>query len=121
MKYLVLLFLLAMISDANAYNLMNDINEDRMLSDDPYPINPWIVIGIIALMYIMYGLYKKRIRMKDLFNFIIICFDVILITLIIIFGYIPSPLEIISCLYIIFVCVHRISNWNDYVKRHELD
>lgn len=121
MKYLVLLFLLAMISDANAYNLMNDINEDRMLSDDPYPINPWIVIGIIVLMYIMYGLYKKRIRMKDLFNFIIICFDVILITLITIFGYIPSPLDIISWLYIVIVCVWRISNWNDYLKRHELD
>lgn len=122
MKYLAwFLFLLVMISDANAYDVMNDIHEERMLSDDPYPINPWIVIGIIVLMYIMYGLYKKRIRMKDLFNFIIICFDVILITLIIIFGYIPSPLEIISCLYIVFVCVWRISNWNDYVKRHELD
>lgn len=118
MKYLVLfLFLLVMISDANAYDVMNDIYEERMSSDEPYPINPWIVIGIIVLMYIMYGLYKKRIRMEDLFNFIIICFDVILITLINIFGYVPDFLIIISMLYILFALFLRISNWDDYVKR----
>lgn len=119
MKYLVLfLFLLVMSSDVNAaYNAVSDMAQERMLSDDPCPINPWIVIGIIVLMYIMYGLYKKRIRMEDLFNFIIICFDVILITLINIFGYVPTPLLIISGMYIFFVCVERISNWNDYVKR----
>ena len=88
-----------------------------MLSDAPDLINPWIVIGIMVLMYIMYGLYKKRIRMEDLFNFIFICFDVILITLINIFGYVPTPLLIISGMYIFFVCVCRISNWDDYVKR----
>ena len=71
MKYLVLfLFLLVMISDANAYDVMNDIYEERMSSDDPYPINPWIVIGIIVLMYVMYGLFKKRIKINDLFDFI---------------------------------------------------
>lgn len=117
MKYLVLLLALFMVSNVNAYDVMNDIHEERMLSGDPYPINPWIVIGIIVLMYIMYGLYKKRIRMEDLFNFIIICFDVILITLINIFGYVPDFLIIISMLYILFALFLRISNWDDYVKR----
>lgn len=117
MKYLILLLALFMVSNVNAYNLMNDIHEERMMSDDPYPINPWIVIGIIVLMYIMHGLYKKRIRMEDLFNFIFICFDVILITLINIFGYVPDFLIIISMLYILFALFFRISNWDDYVKR----
>lgn len=117
MKYLVLLLALFMVSNVNAYNLMNDIHEERMMSDDPSPINPWIVIGIIVLMYIMHGLYKKRIRMEDLFNFIFICFDVILITLINIFGYVPDFLFFISMLYIQFALLFRISNWDDYVKR----
>lgn len=106
-----------MVSNVNAYDVMNDMYEERMMSDDPYPINPWIVIGIIVLMYIMYGLYKKRIRMEDLFNFIFICFDVILITLINIFGYVSDFLIIISMLYILFALFFRISNWDDYVKR----
>lgn len=117
MKYLVLLLSLFMVSNVNAYDVMNDMYEERMMSDDPYPINPWIVIGIIVLMYIMYGLYKKRIRMEDLFNFIFICFDVILITLINIFGYVSDFLIIISMLYILFALFFRISNWDDYVKR----
>lgn len=117
MKYLVLFLALFMVSNVNAYDVMNDIHEEWMSSDDPYPINPWIVIGIIVLMYIMYGLYKKSIRMEDLFNFIIICFDVILITLINIFGYVPDFLIIISMLYILFALFLRISNWDDYVKR----
>lgn len=117
MKYLILLLALFMVSNVNAYDVMNDIYEERMMSDDPYPINPWIVIGIIVLMYIMHGLYKKRIRMEDLFNFIFICFDVILITLINIFGYVPDFLIIISMLYILFALFFRISNWDDYVKR----
>ena len=117
MKYLVLLLALFMVSSVNAYDVMNDMYEERMMSDDPSPINPWIVIGIIVLMYIMHGLYKKRIRMEDLFNFIFICFDVILITLINIFGYVPDFLIIISMLYILFALFFRISNWDDYVKR----
>ena len=117
MKYFVLLLALFMVSSVNAYDVMNDMYEERMMSDDPYPINPWIVIGIIVLMYIMHGLYKKRIRMEDLFNFIFICFDVILITLINIFGYVPDFLIIISMLYILFALFFRISNWDDYVKR----
>lgn len=118
MKYLILLFALFMVSNVNAaYNAVSDMAQERMLSDDPCPINPWIVIGIIVLMYVMYGLFKKRIKINDLFDFIFICFDVILITLINIFGYVPTPLLIISGMYIFCVCLCRLSNWNDYVKR----
>lgn len=120
MKYLVL-FLLVMVSDANAYDVMNDIREERLaseLSGDSVPIDYRIVIGIIVLMYVMYGLFKKSIRMKDLFDFIFICFDLILFTLVLMFSYIPTFLLVISMLYIQFAWLLRISNWDDYVKRY---
>ena len=116
MKYLALL-LLVLFSDANAYNLMNDIHEERMLSDES-PIDYRIVIGIIVLMYVMYGLFKKRIKINDLFDFIFICFDLILFTLVLMFSYIPDFLLIISMLYIQFAWLYRFANWDDYVKRY---
>lgn len=53
MKYLVL-FLLVMISDANAYDVMNDIRLDNQIAalsgeEDNITLPFWIVIGIILV------------------------------------------------------------------------
>lgn len=49
MKYLILLLALFMVSNVNAYDVMNDIHEERMLTEDEFSLEAFIVttLGII--------------------------------------------------------------------------